>query len=325
MKKILIIRFSALGDVAMTVPVIRALADQHQDLDINVLTRERFEPMFSWMPENVKTIGVNLDDYQGLFGLRKLYNELKDQNFDMVADLHDVLRTKILRTFFRLHGCKVAVIDKGRKDKKEIIGHGVDGNQLKSTYERYMEVFGKLGIQFSVSFSQSVADSQSSASSRCRIGIAPFAAYETKMYHLDRMRKVAEMLADRGMEVFMFGGGNKEKEILESWERDGIRSMCGKLGGLKEELEFINGLDIMVSMDSGNLHLATMMGVRTVSIWGATHPKAGFAPEGTIAIQKELECRPCSIYGNKPCRYGDVRCMDIEAERVVESIINNLK
>lgn len=319
MSRLLIIRFSSLGDVAMTVPVIKALADQHQELEVSVLTRRRFEPLFSWMPDNVRTIGVELDEYHGLTGLIRLYDELKSHDFDMVADIHDVLRTKVLRTFFRLHGCKVAVIDKGRDDKRRIIGHGIDGSQLRTMTERYHDVFGLLG--FPVTLTSGIHRPEKGVK---RIGIAPFAAFETKMYPLDRMRKVAETLADRGVEVFLFGGGREESAILESWERDGIVSVCGKLGGLREELEFIKGLSLMVSMDSGNLHLATMMGVRTVSIWGATHPKAGFAPEGTIVIQKEMACRPCSIYGNKPCKYGDLRCMDIVTDCIVESIMENM-
>ena len=98
--------------------------------------------------------------------------------------------------------------------------------------------------------------------------------------------------------------------------------MCGKLSGLKEELDFMKELNLMVAMDSANLHLATMVGTPTVSVWGATHPKAGFAPEKSVIVQKDLECRPCSIYGNAKCKFGDIRCMTlIEPEEIVDTVM----
>ena len=205
-----------------------------------------------------------------------------------------------------------------------------------------------------------------------RIGIAPFAAYETKMYPLDLMKEVVRALCahvENGgnfsrqgqIQVFLFGGGKREKEILdrlvqevkevqEVQEAQGVQgvqgvqkvqmansqqptansqieNMCGRFGGLKEELEFMKTLDVMLCMDSGNLHMATLMGVKTVSVWGATHPKMGFAPEETVVVQDEtLECRPCSVYGNKPCKYGDMRCMrGISPKAIVQKVLEVLE
>ena len=142
---ILVIRFSALGDVAMTVSVIDAYAREHPDVSIIVLTRERFVPLFAWCSENVTTIGVNLDEYKGLWGLYRLYHQITKSpnpqitNYTCVVDLHDVLRTKILRTFFRFSGVKVNVVNKGRKEKQRLIGHGVDGKPVKTMKDRYRE------------------------------------------------------------------------------------------------------------------------------------------------------------------------------------------
>ena len=322
--KVLVIRFSALGDVAMTVPVINTFACQHPDYEIKVLTRARFAPLFSWMPENVETIGVNLDDYKGVLGLKRLFDELKTQHFDVVADLHDVLRSKILRWFFRMYGCRVSVIDKGRKEKKELMGNGMTHEPLKPMQQRYWEALNADSeCCAEVPDFSSVGPARKSGEDNgaISVGIAPFAAYETKMYPLDMMKKVVEGLRAKGMKVFLFGGGAKEKAILQEWECDGVTSMCGRLSGLKEELEFMSGLDLMIAMDSGNLHLASMMGVKTLSVWGATHPKAGFVPEESVVMEKDCPCRPCSIYGNKPCRYGDLHCLRmIEPEEIVDLV-----
>lgn len=321
---LLVIRFSAMGDVAMTVPVVYSLAVSHPEIQITMLTRKHLTPLFQWMPDNVKCLGVNLKDYDGISGLGRLYKELKTMDFDAVADIHDVLRTQYLRLRFRLSGKKVVVIDKGRAEKKAILGNGMTSPFLKPTIERYRDVFMRLGIDFPLvssmpQFSNSPKDTK-------QIGIAPFAAHEGKIYPLDKMHQVADMLADRDYQVFLFGAGKEEQATLESWERENIRSVAGRLGGLGHELELMGTLDLMISMDSSNMHMAAMMGTPTLSIWGATHPKAGFMAWGQkedSTIQLPLDCRPCSIYGNKKCKYGDYRCMTgITPEQIVEKVVN---
>ena len=321
----LVIRLSALGDVAMTVSVIDDYAKQFPNKDIYVLTKERFAPLYTWSPENVHTIGINVDDYKGLLGLWRLYRRLRTYNFSFVADMHDVLRTKILRTFFRFAGVRVNVIDKGRQEKHTLIGHGLNHPPLKRMQDRYRETLGVRGETREKGFEGfETKDERRGTRDEGRgtkIGIAPFAAYDTKMYSLNKMKEVVDMLVKQGKNVFLFGGGRQEKEILDTWVKEGVKNMCGQFQGLKEELEFMKTLDVMLTMDSGNLHLASLMGVNTISIWGPTHPKAGFAPENTIIIQRKLDCRPCSIYGNKPCHKGTLECMNISPKEIIKVII----
>jgi len=157
-----------------------------------------------------------------------------------------------------------------------------------------------------------------------KIGVAPFAAHQGKIYPLDRMETVVAALSRRGDKVYLFGGGAHEVAILEDWaaKYPNVECVAGKLS-MAEELELIRSLKVMISMDSGNMHLASLVGTRVVSIWGATHPMAGFLGVGQKeedCIQRELPCRPCSIYGNKPCRFGDYRCMDITPEEIVKHV-----
>lgn len=336
-KRLLVMRFSAMGDVAMTVPVLNALASQNPHLRITMLTRDRFAGMYEWLPANVVVRGVDLSKYKGLLGLTRLFGTLKEYGFDAVADLHDVLRTKFIRTCFSVTGTRVAVVDKGREEKRALIGCGQTHEPLKRMTERYVEVFRQLGLNVDMS-KEAVIDLRhenfyevnmfagKKQEGEKWVGVAPFAAHEQKIYPLGRMREVARLLAEAGCKVFLFGAGAKEKTVLEEWE-SGIAcgsggkvvSACGKLGGLRNEMLLMSRLDLMVSMDSANMHIASIFGVRVLSIWGATHPKAGFSGYGQTPdseLQLDLPCRPCSIYGKKPCAFGDMRCMDIEAETV---------
>ncbi len=322
-----------MGDVCMTVPVIHCLAEQHRELRITVLTQQRFADFFSWMPANVEVIGVDLKKYDGVMGIGKLYQMLRKKHFDAVADLHDVIRSKYLISMFRLSGTKVAVIDKGRKDKKALIGHGQDAKPLRRTTQRYAEVFDKLGFDIKPSFVRPFEPRHENFNhvnsifgikpeGETWIGIAPFAAHKGKVYPESLMCEVVKQLSGRGYKIFLFGAGQKEKDILTSWETDGVLSVCGKLNGLKEEMLLMTRLNLMIAMDSANMHMAAILGIPTLSIWGATHPKAGFTGWGQTdknIMQLTMPCRPCSVYGEKPCKYGDFRCLiKIKPENIVK-------
>lgn len=346
-KRLLVMRFSAMGDAAMTVPVLHALATQHPDLRITMLTRTRFVPLFEWLPANVQVEGIDFTQYEGILGLSRLYSQLKKGNFDAVADLHDVLRSKFLRTRFAMGGTRVAVIDKGRKEKKELIGHGQTHAALKPMRERYAEVFRQLKLD--IDLTQPVRPNLRSESftairnvaghkgeTERWVGVAPFAAHPQKIYPLHRMQQVVNQLADAGCKVFLFGAGDKEATTLTCWERDykkaaqsgSVVIVCGKLHGLKNEMLLMSRLDLMISMDSANMHIASIFGIPVLSIWGATHPKAGFSgyqqkPESEIGL--DLPCRPCSIYGKTPCHFGDLRCMDIAADTVAQAALRMIR
>ena len=340
-KRLLVMRFSAMGDAAMTVPVLYALAAQYPDLRITMLTRTRFVPMFEWLPANVQVRGVDFAKQDGIIGLTKLYNKLKEGHFDAVADLHDVLRSKYIRTCFAMAGIKVAKVDKGRKAKKELIGNGQTHVALKPMRERYAEVFRSLGLPVDLSqrmkFDLRKEDFASmrnvvgrKASGEKWVGVAPFAAHAQKIYPLERMEEVVNTLASRGCKVLLFGAGKKEGEVLKAWEEkhEGIKSVCGKMGGLKKEMLLMSQLNLMISMDSANMHIASIFGIPVLSIWGATHPKAGFSGYGQkpdSEMQIDLPCRPCSIYGKKPCKFQDMRCMDIAPEMIVQKALNMIQ
>ncbi len=329
-KHILVIRFSAMGDVAMTVPVLRALTEQYPDLKITVVSKAFFEPIFKGL-KNVDFYAADLKGkHKGVFGLHKLSKELRRLEFDAIADLHNVLRTKILKFFF---GSKRFIqIDKGRAEKKALTS-GKTFEQLKTTHQRYADVFEKLGYPIQLSQpsfpEQAVLDtdleSYISNTEQKTIGIAPFAAHQSKMYPLEQMEEVIDQLA-KNHNIILFGGGRKEVEYLKTIESkfENVQSVAGKLT-LDEELALISNLDVMLSMDSGNGHLAAMLGVKVITIWGVTHPFAGFAPfnqpedYALVANRDQYSQIPTSVYGNKfPEGYenaaGNVSVKDIVAK-----------
>ncbi|MBE6333968.1 MAG: glycosyltransferase family 9 protein [Bacteroidales bacterium] len=342
-ERLLVVRLSAMGDVAMTVPVVAELASSNPKMKITVLSRDFLRPMFEKLPDNVEFISFDAKGrHKGFSGLNLLYKELKSCGFTAVADLHDVLRTKYLRMRFALSGVKVAHIDKGRAEKKALVKHEIF-KQLKPTVERYREVFEKLGLNLSNNFISIFNGTKVSINHLCEplgleqpkqegehwIGIAPFAAHKGKAYPVNRMQKCVEQLAmKQGYRVFCFGAGQAETSVLSEWSAPNVHCVAGKLR-LKQELELMSNLDVMVSMDSANMHLASLVNVPVVSVWGATHPYAGFMGWGQStdnAVQLDMPCRPCSIYGNKPCtQSSEFECLNIDPSVVVqrvESIIN---
>ena len=314
MKRILVIRFSALGDVAMLAPVVRAAAEQHPETEFTMLTQQRFKDLFAEMPANVRFHGVELK----LQSLREIIRGLG--KYDYVADMHSVIRSIVIRNAMRLRGARVAGIDKGRWEKW-LLTHGLIHRPLKHTTERYKEVFSRIETPIKYRYNTD----KPPINLRSGVGIAPFAAHRGKIYPIERMERVVALLSSKNIPVVLFGGDKKEQEILDGWagRYEGVECVAGRKT-MHEELEIMQGLRLMVTMDSGNMHLASLVGTRVLSIWGATHPYAGFLGYGqqeSDCIQRELECRPCSVYGNKKCKYGDYRCLDIKAEEVAERIL----
>jgi len=338
MSKILIIRFSALGDVAMTIPVIYSLAMKFPMHEITVLSRESFRPIFLNLPCNVQFIRADLNkEHKGLIGLNKLYRQLKAESFDYVADFHSVLRSKYLISRFKISGIPTASIDKGRKEKKKLTQKkNKKLVPLKSGFDRYYNVLEKLGFNFELNF-ESVLDKRlldfpkitlltGEKSTEKWLGIAPFAKHQGKTYPQELQLKVIEHFAkDNHVKVFIFGGGEAERNIVENWtERfPSVTSMVSKLN-MNEELVLMSRLDVMYSMDSANMHMASLVNTPVVSVWGATHPYAGFVGWNQSldnAVQVDLFCRPCSVYGDKPCYRKDYACMyQITPEMIINRI-----
>lgn len=331
MKKLLVIRFSALGDIAMTVPVVHDLAMQYPDLEITIVSREMARSLFEKLPQNVHFFCADLKGrHKSLFGLSRLLKDIHFKDFDYVADFHDVLRTQWLRFICHLFGKKVAKIDKGRTGKKELTQQkNKVFVQQKTSFERYAKVLEQLGFPVKPQFVKldysSFCETQK-ATNEIWIGIAPFAKHPSKVYPLEKMEEVIKALSQReNTTVFLFGGGEDEKrQITELCAKYPNVQPVKSQHGLADELALMGQLDVMLTMDSANMHLASLVGTRVVSVWGGTHPYAGFLgwnQKEDDCIQLDLPCRPCSVYGNKPCYRDDYACLnDIAPEQIISKL-----
>jgi ADP-heptose:LPS heptosyltransferase len=249
-------------------------------------------------------------------GLFRLYKDLKSKGVTEFADLHNVLRSKIIRMLFSFSGIKTATVDKGRAEKAALTrAENKIFKPLSTMFERYATVFEQLG--FSLDLSNPVFPPKQKLETEIvdligenyqkLIGIAPFAQYDSKVYPLDLMQQVIDKLAStKTHKILLFGGGKKEIELLRSLSKskENVVVVAGQLK-FKQELQLISNLDVMLSMDSGNAHLAAMLGVKVITLWGATHPFAGFSPfnqplENALTADGDLFPKlPTSVYGNK--------------------------
>ena len=342
-QNIAVIRLSAMGDVAMTVSVIRAFVEQNPSVKITFVSRPFFKPFFDGIP-NVNFFAVDLQKrHKGFPGLVQLYFDLKKLNIDAVADLHNVLRSQIIRKFFALNGKKVALTDKGRAEKRALTrAEKKIFKPLKTIVERHVETFKKLGFLIDLSkpkfprtanMSPDILKISGEKENQKWIGVAPFAQYQTKVYPQDLMQNVIDNLAsDINCKIFLFGGGSEEIEILNSFVngKENVISVAGKFE-LQQELILISNLDVMLSMDSGNAHIAAMLGIKVITLWGATHPFAGFAPfnqpaENCIISDREkYPLLPTSVYGNKKVAGYENVMRTLSPQSIAEKIQKAIK
>ena len=338
---LLIIRFSALGDIAMAVPVVASLARQYPDLRITVLSRPFARVLFEGLAPNVGFMGADIKkEYAGLRGMNALYRRLVAKNITAVADFHNILRSNYLRLRFNLGHYHVAHINKHRRGKHRLTrNNNKVMEQQPTSFHNYLEVLARLGYTVEPTFTSIFPPEGGhlrllphvigeKKKFQQWIGIAPFAAHKGKIYPEQNMEKVIVQLIQRhpSCRIFLFGGGGDEKVVIDGWAEKykNCVNASAVVGGLKNELILMSHLDVMISMDSANMHLASLTATPVVSIWGATHPFAGFMgwhqnPDNAIGLN--LPCRPCSVYGNKPCLRGDYACLrNISPEMVLEKV-----
>lgn len=339
-KTILVIRLSAMGDVAMTVPVLHSLLKEYPEYNVVMVTTYGYDPMFDNLP------GVHIVHFdkhgqnKGIIGIFKIWRKIiHTYNIDMVADLHNVIRSRLLTMLLRFSTkAPIVHIDKEHSEKRKLckLGYEKYGKTLKSSFERYNEVFRKLGLKFKTEFTTIFKKGVPDIAPEMKeyfgekngtpwIGIAPFAGHRSKIYPMDKMSEVVDILSNKGYKVMLFGHGQGERKVMNKWAKkyQNVYAMPPETY-LPQELILMAHLDVMVSMDSANMHLASMVNVPVVSVWGATHPAAGFMgwdQKEENAVQLPLDCRPCSTYGDLHCPKGTYECVrNITPSMIVDKV-----
>ncbi len=337
-KHLLIIRLSALGDVAMVPHAVRALRVSYPELKISIFSKAELEPLFADL--NVNFIAADMSMLRGaVAGYWRLAREFRAMGVDAVADLHDVLYTKRIRCFVRLSGIAVKHICKGYFSKWLRIngGCGEVSKPLKHTVVRYCDVIRRLGFQFddptppTTKVPRPIPMPYEKGAAERWIGVAPFSANKGKIYPLPLMSQVIEELAKRYDRVFVHSGPGDELAFAQEFEDrlPNVEAVFSKMK-IAGEIDLIANEDCLVTMDSFAMHVASLVVTPTVSVWGATHPSLGYSGYGTSSesyVQIEgLRCRPCSTYGKKPCRLKDYRCLhDITPSQIVDRVAKTLE
>lgn len=330
-----------MGDVAISVPILRAFRSQYPKVKITVLTRPLFAPIFDDITDCEVFVVDFRKKHKGFWGLYRLFKELQKRDIDAVADLHNVLRTNILKILFRLSAVPFFQIDKGRSEKKALTRkRNKIFKPLKTSAERYADIFSHLGFPLNLEkkylspppvLSANVENLLATDTSIKMIGIAPFAAHAGKMYDWQKMQRVAQKLASMQYEVYLFGG-TKEKAVLEAFsnENQHITNVAGILS-FSEELALISRMNLMLAMDSGNAHLAALYGIPVVTLWGVTHPYAGFYPYAQpenyalVADNVKFPLIPTSVYGNKYPKGYEQAINTISEEDIIKKVVSILE
>ena len=326
----LILRLATLGNVAMTVPVIDSLSRRYPDDRFIIASKKPLGAMFSSMP-NVEFREV--DNHINWRGIWALWQEWRKE-IDAMIDLQAVLRTRVFGTLMRLSGKRVTCVHYGRIRKHLITVWGIGKKNLPTEFARYRDAFRRAGLETDEAFTALPVNKSALRAVKKQfgekegrwIGLAPFAKSRSNMLPYRVTKDIIELLTrDKKTQVFLFGAGEIECEMLRQWSSVFPRtvSVAGQLK-LEEELELMRQLDVMLCMDSANQHLSSLVGLRAISVWCATHPMIGFMgwkqnPEDIIQ-RNDLRCRPCACHGANHCRYGNYACREIEPEKIIKRI-----
>lgn len=338
--RLLVIRTSSMGDVALITPVLSGMRKQYPDIELVLVTRPAYKAFFSSI-NGLRFFSPDLKKrHKGLSGLFRLFKDIRKQaEIDHVVDLHDVLRSKVLRLMFRLSGVPVSVIDKGRSEKKSLIT-GKNKVQLKHSVERYCDVFNRAGFPVTPDKGIQVVPSAETLlkvrsltdpEAELIIGVAPYAKHKLKMWPEENMISLLHLISEHHKCKFLLFGGNEDAEKLAAFQKKvpGSINLVGKLN-LDEELACMSSLNLMIVMDSSNMHMGALVATKVISIWGGTDPLGGFGawmqPDSfSIRIPvEELTCRPCTIYGKGECKRGDFACMNWQTPELVFKKIEKL-
>lgn len=338
--RVVVLRFSALGDISLLLPVLQRLCETHPQAEVTVVSRPFLAPLFAALPVNF--VPAHLEGaHAGLRGLWQLSRQIKKQcQPDVVIDQHNVLRTRILAIFFRLMGLRVLHLKKERSQRKKLTRYrGKELRPLPHVTEKYRRTFSRAGLDFTFAAERHhrvhyfmkppLREMWKQRPTGCHhLGIAPFARHGTKQWPEHKMLQLLLSLRSQKLHLWFFGSPDESQALERLAKRCGLPyTLASGRWSLDQEVALMQELHAFLAMDSSNMHLATLAGIPVVSVWGATHPYAGFAPLGpnaqylTQLSPEELDCRPCSVYGARPCFRGDHACMEhLTVSRVRHSL-----
>jgi heptosyltransferase II len=324
--RILIIRLSSFGDIILTEPITAVLRKTYPDAEIDFLTSQQYATLPRMFP-NISTVFSWNKDKESL-------RVIQERRYDLVLDLHGKLESFFIR--MRLGAPQNLTYDKKHGLRNRIV-QKMTNKTIGSTTELYASVLDKMRIPYTLPRPVIIplrqkdplmreAFREKRESRRIFIGVFPGANHVTKIYPIEQMSSVLSSLPDDWKLCFVFMGGMQEKTINTILKKS-VKFPSIDLTGQLDYLNLayiVSELDMVISMDSGPMHLTAALGKPQVALFGATHTKLGFAPQNpkAIVIEKNISCQPCSLHGQDRCPKKHFHCMkEISPKEVVTAMI----
>lgn len=303
-----VIRLSSLGDIVITSAFLVELKKNYPNSRIFYVTKENFIDLFKYMPFVDKVVGLNEIE------------SIKKIKFDAIYDLQVNLRSYMIT--LKLKG-KVYRAEKHRLYRLKVLYKSrfpfnfVKDKKQKDIIEDYLSIIGKKDGLLSLTYKKEKHNG-------LIIGLAPFAAWQNKMWPTQNYLNLIKLLdAQYNHPFFFIFGSKQEKKLSDDFDKLSlnIKNYTGSLS-LSELVEKIGLCDVLVTNDSGLMHIASGLNVPIVAIFGPTVKEFGFFPRSkAIIIEKQLSCRPCHLHGGNACRQRHFKCMrDISVKEVFESL-----
>ena len=329
-EKILVIRFSSLGDLVLLTPLLGLLRLWMPGAALHLLTKETYAPLFLYDDriDEVKTLR------SGRAGeLMELRSTLSREGYDLIIDAHNVIRSNILFGTLRA-GVKVRLKkDQIKKFLLTRMGLNLYGRVIHQA-ERYLDVLHPLHAPECETIPSLVIPEEAKEKARGLIrdrgfggrplvAMAPGARWETKRWPAEHFAAVADPLASSGCGIVLVGGADDREMCAELSERcpEEPLDASGRLDPL-ESAALLAECKLLVTNDSAPLHLAEAVGTRVVALFGPTVREFGYHPQlpSSVALGLELKCRPCSRNGARPCPLRTKECLvDLEPRHVLEA------
>ena len=310
MKKILIIRFSSIGDIVLTTPVIRCIKEQKPEYEIHYLTKTAFKSILENNPHISKVHAIDKD-------VKEVTGALQQEKFDFVVDLHNNIRS--LQTKKAL-GKPSASFKKLNFKKWLLVNFKINKMPTAHVVDRYMDTVASLGIandnkglDYFIPTKDEVNPNQLPPSHQNGyIGFVIGAKHFTKQLPIEKIISICKKL---NQPIVLLGGKEDatRAEAIEKAVGNNIYNACGKYN-LNQSASIIKQANKIITHDTGLMHIAAAFKKEIISVWGNTVPAFGFTPylpdpKSKMVEVKNLSCRPCSKIGYDKCPKGHFKCM----------------
>lgn len=326
-QKILVLRLSSLGDVVLITPALRALHQRFPKARIHVATRTEYVPLIR---PSVWVDSAQALERKGEKGFVTYLKGIRKEGYDLVVDLHATLRSRMIA---QASGAgKVLRYRKAALGRRALVAFKAKGAvRAKHVVDRYLECLLPFGIEKPSRQPEIVLETREKTFGREFLGegspfiaLVPGAKHATKRWLKDGFVEVGKRLWQEDQIGTVVLGSDEEKALVREVVQNiggGAKQACGL--GLRQMASVLASCKVVVTNDSGPMHLATAVCTPVVALFGPTVGAFGFFPLGerNVVLDRDLACRPCSLHGTERCPEGHFKCMkEIAPEEVIRAV-----